>query len=332
MLGDPMKLKLEQPRGSEITPEGLYVERRRLIQQAGLVVASGVVASSGIVELAGCRERVRPVPPPSTEELTPSVRGRFPPGKDDAKSSYPDITGYNNFYELGVQKGDPERFGNLIHRRPWVVHVEGEVSRPSTIDLDDFYRWFDLEERIYRLRSLEGWSMVVPWLGFPLADLLQRLSPSSQAKFVEFTTLHDPAQLPNQKSDVLPWPYVEALRIDEASNPLTFMALGLYGKRLRGQNGAPIRLVVPWKYGFKSIKSIVKIRFTREQPKTTWTRVAPAEHGFYANVNPKVPHPRWTQATERRFGEVTLRDTLPFNGYGEHVAGLYLGMDLARNY
>lgn len=327
-----MKLKLDPVPSSEITPESAYMGRRRLIQTAGVVAAGSVVAGSGLIELAGCKSRSRPVPPPNTEELVASIRGRFPPGKDDAKTTQTDILGYNNFYELGVEKGDPERLGNLIHRRPWTVKVEGEVSSPTTIDIDDFFRWFELEERIYRLRSLEGWSMVIPWLGFPLADLLERLEPTSQAKFVEFTTLHDPAQLPNQKSDALPWPYVEALRIDEAASPLAFMALGLYGFRLRGQNGAPIRLVVPWKYGFKSIKSIVKIRFTREQPKTTWTRVAPAEHGFYANVNPKVPHPRWSQAIERRFGEVTKRDTLPFNGYAEHVAKLYAGMDLVKNY
>jgi sulfoxide reductase catalytic subunit YedY len=206
------------------------------------------------------------------------------------------------------------------------------VEKPQTLDLDTMLRWFGLEERVYRMRCVEAWSMVIPWLGFPLADLIRRLSPTSRAKYVEFTTLLDPEQLPNQESDVLAWPYVEALRIDEATNPLTFLAIGLYGAPLLGQNGAPVRLVVPWKYGFKGGKSIVRIRFSEKRPATTWNRAAPSEYGFHANVNPLVDHPRWSQATERRIGETERRKTLPFNGYAKYVADLYRGMNLYENF
>ncbi len=210
--------------------------------------------------------------------------------------------------------------------------MEGEVHRPQLFDVDELLRAHPPEERIYRLRCVEAWSMVIPWLGFPLGDLLKRVEPTSAARFVEFTTLYDPAQMPGQKRPILPWPYVEGLRLDEAMHPLTLLAVGLYGKMLPNQNGAPIRLVVPWKYGFKSIKSIVRIRLTREQPKNTWSVVAPHEYGFYANVNPAVDHPRWSQKRERRIGELRRRPTLMFNGYGEQVARLYAGMDLRRNY
>jgi methionine sulfoxide reductase catalytic subunit len=210
--------------------------------------------------------------------------------------------------------------------------VEGAVKRPQRVAADALIGWFGLEERIHRMRCVEAWSMVIPWLGFPLAELVKRLEPTSRARYVEFTTLLDPEQLPGQHDDVLPWPYVEGLRIDEATNPLAFLAIGLYGKRLPGQNGAPIRLVVPWKYGFKSAKSIVRIRFQEERPRTTWNRAAPNEYGFYANVNPLVDHPRWSQASERRIGELRRRDTLPYNGYAKYVAHLYAGMNLVENF
>jgi sulfoxide reductase catalytic subunit YedY len=218
---------------------------------------------------------------------------------------------------------------HTLRPRPWTVVIEGLVREPRTLDLDTILGWFPLEERIYRLRCVEGWSMVIPWIGFPLADLIRRLDPAPSARFVAFTTLLDPDQMPGQRSSVLHWPYVEGLRLDEALHPLAFMAVGLYGKRLPNQNGAPMRLIVPWKYGFKGCKSIVSIRFSAEQPATTWNIAAPDEYGFYANVNPEVDHPRWSQATERRIGEVSRRRTLPFNGYAE-VAQLYSGMDLRR--
>jgi sulfoxide reductase catalytic subunit YedY len=216
--------------------------------------------------------------------------------------------------------------------RPWTVQIDGEVAKPLTLDVDTLLGWFGLEERVYRLRCVEAWSMVIPWIGFPLAELIARVSPTSRAKFVEFTTLMDPEQLPAQNDDVLPWPYVEGLRIDEATNPLSFVAVGLYDKVLPGQNGAPIRIVVPWKYGFKSAKSIVRMRFTETMPRTTWAAVASNEYGFYANVNPLVDHPRWSQASERRIGETFRRETRPYNGYAKYVAHLYTGMDLVRNF
>jgi sulfoxide reductase catalytic subunit YedY len=251
---------------------------------------------------------------------------------DEPRTSYADITSYNNFYEFGLDKGDPaENAGSLI-TRPWTVRIEGEVNKPGVFDLDTLSKWFPLEERVYRLRCVEAWSMVIPWLGFPLAALLARVEPTSRAKYVAFQTLQDPAQMPGQRDATLDWPYVEGLRIDEAMHPLTLLALGLYGKALPNQNGAPIRLVVPWKYGFKSIKSIVAIRLVERMPKTTWNDAAASEYGFYANVNPAVDHPRWSQATERRIGELSRRKTLPFNGYAEQVASLYAGLDLHKNF
>jgi sulfoxide reductase catalytic subunit YedY len=240
------------------------------------------------------------------------------------------VTTYNNFYELGTDKSDPAENAGSLRLRPWTIEVTGEVAKPQTLDIEALLTWFPLEERVYRMRCVEAWSMVIPWLGFPLKDLIERLAPTSRAKFIAFTTLQEPEQLPGQRQDVLDWPYVEALRMDEAMHPLTLLAVGLYGKTLLGQNGAPIRLVVPWKYGFKGIKSIVKIELTSSPPPTTWNFAAPSEYGFYANVNPEVDHPRWSQRTERRIGELERRITLPFNGYGEEVAGLYSGMDLRR--
>jgi sulfoxide reductase catalytic subunit YedY len=251
-------------------------------------------------------------------------------GQDDKLTPYEDVTTYNNFYEFGTDKGDPARNAHTLRARPWSVVVEGEVHRPGTFEVDELIRRFPPEERVYRLRCVEAWSMVIPWMGFPLASLLKAVEPTSQARFVAFTTLQDPEQMPGQKRGVLPWPYVEGLRLDEAMHPLTLLVTGLYGKTLPNQNGAPIRLVVPWKYGFKGIKSIVRIRLVREQPPTTWNIAAPREYGFYANVNPEVDHPRWSQARERRIGELFKRRTLMFNGYGEQVASLYSGMDLRR--
>ncbi|HWN83426.1 MAG TPA: protein-methionine-sulfoxide reductase catalytic subunit MsrP, partial [Candidatus Udaeobacter sp.] len=247
-------------------------------------------------------------------------------------NTYEQITTYNNFYEFGLDKADPSLHAHTLRTRPWTVAIEGLVREPRTLDLDTLLGWFPLEERIYRLRCVEAWSMVIPWVGFPLADLVRRLDPAPSARFVAFTTLLDPEQMPGERSPVLDWPYVEGLRLDEALHPLAFLAVGLYGKVLPNQNGAPMRLIVPWKYGFKGCKSIVSIRFSEEQPATTWNLAAPNEYGFYANVNPEVDHPRWSQATERRIGELGRRPTLPFNGYAAEVAQLYSGMDLRRNF
>jgi sulfoxide reductase catalytic subunit YedY len=251
----------------------------------------------------------------------------------DTPNSFDEITSYNNFYEFGTSKTDPAKNAGDFKTDPWTVKIEGEVSKPGEFNLEDFLKPYTLEERIYRLRCVEGWSMVIPWVGFPLADLIKHFEPTSRAKYVEFTTLYDPERMPGQSRRVLNWPYREGLRMDEAMNPLTLMATGLYGQHLPNQNGAPLRLVVPWKYGFKSIKSIVKIRFTEEQPVSTWNQTAPKEYGFYSNVNPEVDHPRWSQATERKIGASFFspkQKTLMFNGYAEQVAHLYAGMDLRK--
>ncbi|HEX6643317.1 MAG TPA: protein-methionine-sulfoxide reductase catalytic subunit MsrP [Gemmatimonadales bacterium] len=297
----------------EITPERLFWDRRRFVGALGQGL--GALAIGAVTPgIAAC----------STGE-------RLQQG-DDKLTPWDDVTGYNNFYEFGTGKGDPKRNAGSLRTRPWTVRVEGEIAKPATYALDDLLRPFPAAERIYRHRCVEGWSMVVPWMGFPLRDLVKRLEPTSRAKFVEFTTLHDPAQMPGQRSDILAWPYVEALRLDEALHPLTLMVTGVYGKPIPNQNGAPLRLVVPWKYGFKGGKSLVRIRFTERQPATTWNVAIPHEYGFYANVNPEVDHPRWTQARERRVGELFRRKTLMFNGYADQVASLYAGMDLRVNY
>jgi len=252
---------------------------------------------------------------------------------NEKPTPYEYITTYNNFYEFGTAKGDPAVRAHLLKTKPWSVTVEGEVGKPGVYDLEDILKRQQLEERIYRLRCVEAWSMVVPWIGFSLAELIKQMEPTSKAKYVEFTTLYDPEQMPGQNRRTLKWPYVEGLRMDEAMNPLTLMATGLYGEEMPNQNGAPIRLIVPWKYGFKSIKSIVKIRLTEHMPKTSWNVAAAKEYGFYANVNPQVPHPRWSQSRERIIGAPLFtpkRDTEMFNGYGEQVAGLYKGMNLKR--
>jgi len=250
------------------------------------------------------------------------------------------VTTYNNFYEFGTDKDDPAAHAGKLKTRPWLVKVEGEIRKPRTYDIDELLKLAPLEERVYRMRCVEGWSMVIPWVGFPLAELIKRVEPTGNAKFVEFVTLLDPAQMPGQSVRVLKWPYVEGLRMDEAMHPLTLLTLGLYGEALPNQNGAPVRVVVPWKYGFKSAKSIVQIRFTEQQPKTSWELAGPSEYGFYSNVNPNVDHPRWSQAKERRIEKVSVldslfekkRETLMFNGYADQVAQLYAGMDLKKNF
>ncbi len=293
---------------SEITDEALFWNRRLF-----LGAAVGALAAAVPSALAASR---LPAPRSRDDELTP----------------YDDVTTYNNFYEFGLDKRDPSRNAHTLRPHPWTVRVEGEVHNPKVYDVDELARRYPAEERVYRLRCVEAWSMVIPWLGFELNRLLKDVEPTSHARYVAFQTLHDPDQMPGQRSGVLPWPYVEGLRLDEAMHPLTILVTGLYGKPLPNQNGAPLRLAVPWKYGFKSIKSIVRIRLTRDQPPTTWNLAAPREYGFYSNVNPDVDHPRWSQKRERRIGELLRRPTLMFNGYGDQVASLYAGMDLRRDY
>jgi len=279
----------------------------------------------------------------STRQATAATpaRQRLPATRNDRfvltepLTPYKHVTSYNNFYEFGTDKEDPSELADTLKPRPWSIEVSGHVRKPQRYGIDDLLRLAPLEERIYRLRCVEGWSMVIPWIGYPLSALLDKVEPTSQAKFVEFTTLFDPEQFPGQRKhffqlSVLDWPYTEGLRMDEALHPLTLLTFGLYGEILPNQNGAPVRVVVPWKYGFKSAKSIVRIRLVSEQPKTTWEKSAPQEYGFYSNVNPKVDHRRWSQATERRIGEFRRRETLPFNGYANEVASLYTGMDLKK--
>lgn len=323
------------PVSSEITAPELYARRREFIKSGALFVGASAAFGAGLTALSSMGSADPPSAPPPLPSAHPGAapwrvdrRGRF--GTTETPTSYRDITTYNNYYELGLSKSEPANSAFRLKLQPWTVRVTGEVEQERTLDVDTLIRWFGLEERVYRMRCVEAWSMVIPWLGVPLVDLVKKLGPTSRAKYVRFTTLLDPEQLPNQESHVLSWPYVEGLRIDEATNPLAFLALGLYGAPLPGQNGAPLRLVVPWKYGFKGAKSLVEIRFQEREPETTWSRAAPSEYGFYANVNPDVDHPRWSQASERRIGELSRRKTLPFNGYAEQVADLYRGMDLAR--
>ncbi len=324
------------PPSSEITAESLYLRRREFLRNAALFAATSSTVGGGLLWLTG-GSRADPqedVPGASARsgDPTPRVARRRSLAAGEPPTPYADVTTYNNFYELGLDKSDPAANAHMLRPRPWTVAIEGEVARPAVLDVDRLLAEIPLEERVYRMRCVEAWSMVIPWVGFPLADLLKRVEPTSRAKYVAFTTLHDPEQLPGQRSGVLDWPYVEGLRIDEALHPLTLLAVGLYGKVLPNQNGAPLRLVVPWKYGFKGIKSIVKIALVERQPPTTWNLAAPDEYGFYANVNPAVDHPRWSQATERRIGDFLRRPTLPFNGYAEQVAGLYAGTDLVRSF
>jgi sulfoxide reductase catalytic subunit YedY len=304
---------------SEITDETLYLNRRQFLRDAGLLgltAAVGVAAAPGVARAAG--------------GMLGSAAGAQQ--DEDKPNTYEQITTYNNFYEFGTGKGDPARYSGTLKTKPWTVAVDGFVAKPANYDLDEFVKPYTLEDRIYRHRCVEGWSMVIPWLGFPLADVIKRVQPTSQAKYVEFTTLLAPDQMPGQRTNVLPWPYKESLRMDEAMHPLAILAVGLYGKPLPNQDGAPLRLHVPWKYGFKDIKSIVKISFVENQPRTTWSIATPSEYGFYANVNPDVDHPRWSQATERRLPSLfKSTKTRLFNGYME-VASLYAGMDLRKNY
>jgi methionine sulfoxide reductase catalytic subunit len=303
------------PRPSEITPRSVYLNRREILAGALGTVAAGAAYAAGDERLS-----FRPNAALSTSE---------------PKNSYEDITTYNNFYEFGTSKADPARQSSRFRPVPWTVTVSGEAEATGQFSLEDILKPHALEERIYRLRCVEAWSMVIPWVGFPLRDLVRRFRPTSRAKFVAFKTVLRPAEMPGQRYPVLDWPYVEGLRMDEAMHPLAILAVGLYGRALPNANGAPLRLVAPWKYGFKSIKSIVEIRFSERQPPTSWNIAAPREYGFYANVNPEVDHPRWSQARERRIGGAFLtppRPTLPFNGYAEQVAGLYRGMDLRRNF
>jgi sulfoxide reductase catalytic subunit YedY len=326
----------KEPPASEITPEALYTRRREFLKNAALFTGTVTAVGAGLTWLTGSggkgqRPAAAPIVPNGPAEVRlPARKSRYV--VDEPKNSFEEITTYNNFYEFGTEKSDPAANAHTLRTRPWTIAVAGEVKKPRTLDIEKLLKWFPLEERVYRMRCVEAWSMVIPWLGFPLADLIRRLEPTSRARYVAFETLYDPEQMPAQRSRLLDWPYIEGLRIDEAMHPLTLLAVGLYGKPLPNQNGAPLRLVVPWKYGFKGIKSIVKIRFTYDQPPTTWNLAAPDEYGFYANVNPEVDHPRWSQATERRIGEFTRRKTLLFNGYADEVASLYSGMDLRRHF
>ena len=308
---------------SEITDEKAYVNRREFMRKAGEI---GLATAAALVVPSACDAGV----PNSASAAGTGAEGAGGAGQQLKPTSLQDITTYNNYYEFGLDKGDPSRNAHTLKTSPWSITVDGHVAKPAT---------YQLEDRIYRLRCVEAWSMVIPWQGFPMADLIKRVQPTSKAKYVAFTTLLDPKNMPGQRSNVLNWPYTEGLRLDEAMHPLTLFATGLYGKMLPNQNGAPIRVVVPWKYGFKSIKSIVKVSFVENQPRTAWNDAAPSEYGFYSNVNPTVDHPRWSQAKERIAGEYTdrlklrnaTRDTEMFNGYSE-VASLYAGMDLRKFY
>ena len=311
---------------SEITSKEVYQSRRRFLQGgASLALGSGL----GLTSMLATQKFSL-----AADKFSQLVKSPF--STNETLTPYKDVTTYNNFYEFGTSKASPAIMAKDFKPRPWSIEVSGEVEKPLTLDLEDILTRYPLEERIYRLRCVEAWSMVVPWVGFPLASLIKDLKPTSKAKYVAFKTLHDPERMAGQKTTLfgsgLDWPYREGLRMDEAMHPLTILAVGLYGEMMPNQNGAPIRLVVPWKYGFKSIKSIVSIEFTEQQPVTTWEKLAPNEYGFYANVNPEVDHPRWSQAKERRLGEFRKRRTLMFNGYAEQVAGLYKGLDLKKFY
>jgi sulfoxide reductase catalytic subunit YedY len=305
----------EELKSSEITPEHFYYNRREFIAAAA---AAGIGFAASAV--------------PSSL----NAQDRWPKGKkgpydtDEEPNSYKDITTYNNYYEFGTDKSDPAENAGGLRTKPWTVKVEGECKKPASYHLEDLIKPYKMEDRIYRHRCVEGWSMVMPWRGFAMAELIKKLEPTSKAKYVEFSTLNDPSQMPGVKRPYLNWPYREGLRMDEAMNPLAFLATGLYGKDLPNQNGAPLRSVIPWKYGFKCCKAIVRIRFSESQPSTSWSEAAPDEYGFYSNVNPDVDHPRWSQGSERRIGEFRKRKTLMFNGYGDQVASMYSGMDLKK--
>jgi sulfoxide reductase catalytic subunit YedY len=321
----------DHPVTSEITPRAAYEQRREFLR---LLAAGG--AGAVLAGWAG-REALAQVARPGKLAALPGVASAVAGAVTVEKlTPYTDVTTYNNFYEFGTDKADPARRAGSLQTRPWTVVIEGEVGKPQTLGIEELLKLAPMEERTYRMRCVEGWSMVIPWVGYSLAELIKKAQPTGNAKYVEFHTLADAKQMPGIRSSVLDWPYVEGLRLDEAMHPLTLLTFGLYGEVLPNQNGAPVRLVVPWKYGFKSGKSIVKIRFVEKQPRTAWQKAAAQEYGFYSNVNPKVDHPRWSQATERRIGEDGIfqkkRLTLMFNGYEAQVGQLYAGLDLAKNY
>jgi sulfoxide reductase catalytic subunit YedY len=318
---------------SEITPESVYINRREFIGKgAGIALggaAGGALIGGGIGgALIGGPGRAAAQTPAGGQRDWSGVLSEM----GEELTPYEDVTSYNNFYEFGTQKDDPVKYAHTLEPRPWTIEVGGMCANPGVYGLEDFIKPGVMEDRVYRMRCVEAWSMVIPWYGFSLKDVIDRADPLGSARYVEFKTLHDPAQMPGQRSRVLDWPYVEGLRLDEARHPLTILATGVYGRDLPNQNGAPIRLVVPWKYGFKGIKSIVSMTFMEQEPYNSWKRSASFEYGFYANVNPEVNHPRWSQARERRLGEIRRRETLLFNGYVDQVAGLYAGMDLRVYY
>ncbi|MCE0918265.1 protein-methionine-sulfoxide reductase catalytic subunit MsrP [Pseudomonas sp. NMI760_13] len=326
-------------KSSEITPEDFYLSRRKLLGASLAGAALGALPRLGAAAEVSRYADVEAGSAPGwfTDKLG-ATRWQAVTVSGEAITPFKDATHYNNFYEFGPDKGDPAANAGSLKTDPWSLVVDGEVAKPGRYALEDFVKPYQLEERIYRLRCVEAWSMVIPWLGFPLAQVLKQVEPTSKARYIRFETLEDPKSMPGQRSGfaLIDWPYVEGLRLDEAMNPLAILAVGMYGRELANQNGAPLRLVVPWKYGFKSIKSIVRISLVAEQPQTTWQGLAPDEYGFYANVNPTVDHPRWTQARERRLPSglfsPNVRDTLMFNGYADEVASLYTGLDLRKNY
>ena len=334
LIPSPKWLRGDDIAASDITPKSLYLSRRRLLTLGGAAAVG--TASPWLARRAFAQEA-----PGKLAKLPATLNNAYV--VTEKRTPYADVTTYNNFYEFGTDKADPARNAGTLRPRPWQVAVEGLVKHPKVYDLDELLKLAPMEERVYRLRCVEGWSMVIPWIGYPLAELIKRVEPQPGAKFVQFITLADKKQMPGLGSGVLDWPYSEGLRMDEAMHPLALLTFGLYGEVLPNQNGAPVRMVLPWKYGFKSAKSIVKIRFVDKQPPTSWNLAAANEYGFYSNVNPDVDHPRWSQATERRIGEdkggggfsalfAPKRKTLPFNGYGAQVASLYQGMDLRKNF
>jgi sulfoxide reductase catalytic subunit YedY len=312
--------KGQRIKSSEITPKKFYMNRRKFIASSAAVAGFGLLNPDSLFALQE----------PQDKKLKIAKKGEYT--VEEKPTSYEDATGYTNYYEFSLSKRETIKLAKDFKTRPWEVSVEGEVKEPLKFDVAEIINMFPLEERVYRWRCVEAWGMIIPWIGFPLAEFIKKCAPTSDAEFVEFTTLFDRKQMPGLRSDVLPWPYVEGLRMDEAMHPLTILSVGMYGEVLPNQNGAPLRLVVPWKYGFKGAKSIVKIRFMKKMPRTAWNKQRPEEYGFYANVNPNVKHPRWTQATERRIGEEGRRPTLMFNGYANEVGSLYSGMDLKKYY
>jgi len=329
------KYKSVPIRSSEITPEHLYLSRRRFMKLAGIAGAGALLAACG-VEPGQAPEAGAPTIALPTQTIAPSATPTeavlYRDDLGDPATSFKDVTTFNNYYEFGLGKEDPARLSAGFTTSPWQVEVGGLVNKPRTFGIEDILKLYPQEDRVYRMRCVEGWSMVIPWMGFPLSALLNEVEPTSDARYVNFVTVNRPEEMPGMKQVFFDWPYLESLRLDEAMNDLTILSTGLYGKQILPQNGAPIRLVVPWKYGFKSGKSIVKIELVQDRPATFWIMAGPNEYGYYANVNPEVDHPRWSQAIERRIGESDRRDTLMFNGYAEEVAHLYDGMDLRINF